>query len=333
MESAPLDQVQAAGSAAPGDPSAFAQTLADELGEADLIVRRVLKRMVKRLGIPICAELLQATRDVEDGGGIWSVRDRTRRTRGGVFFALLRDHSPKARAILLHTQDQERGVVREGAAEPPFTWAQRGELTRETLLQPGEAMTAKLTLVGRPGKVVERKEFVVTSMELKAAPSSLPKGLPVPTSTRAVYTVYIATKQWRKVAELIRDPSDVLIVEGHCMPDPESGGIAVLAQSATTRSLQKQKVAAMKGEAPGAPEPAAPPPPPVPAAPPPPSDDEQIRAILQQRLAAGQTLEAVAGKTGLPLKRLQDFSEGRPTTLTPAQVQTFLQKLRQGLRT
>lgn len=330
MESAQLDPVPTSAS---GDPSAFAQALADELGEVDPIVRRVLKRLVKRLGIPICAELLQVTREVEDSGGIWSVRDRTRRTRGGVFFALFRNHSPRARAILLHTQDQERGVVGGApAAEPPFTWAQRGELTRETLLQPGEAMTAKLTLIGRPGKVVERKDFVVTSMELKAAPSSLPKGVPVPPSTRAVYTVYIASKQWRRVADLIRDPSDALIVEGHCVPDPESGGIALLAQTTTTRALQKQKVAAMKGEALGAPEPAAPPPPPVPAAPPPPSDEEQIRAILQQRAAAGQTLDAVAAKTGLPLKRLQDFSEARPTTLTPAQVQTFLQKLRQGLR-
>lgn len=330
MESAQLDPVPTPAS---GDQPVFAQALADELGEVDPIVRRVLKRLVKRLGIPICAELLQVTREVEDSGGIWSVRDRTRRSRGGVFFALVRNHSPRARAILLHTQDQERGVVGgAAAAEPPFTWAQRGELTRETLLQPGEAMTAKLTLVGRPGKVVERKDFVVTSMELKAAPSSLPKGMPVPPSTRAVYTVYIASKQWRRVADLIRDPSDALIVEGHCMPDPESGGIAVFAQSTTTRALQKQKVAAMKGEALGAPEPAAPPPPPVPAAPPPPSDEEQIRAILQQRIAAGQTLDAVAVKTGLPLKRLQDFAEARPTTLTPAQVQTFLQKLRQGLR-
>jgi len=69
----------------------------------------------------------------------------------------------------------------------------------------------------------------------------LPAGLPLPSveqveATR--YNVYIAAKQWRKVAEAIADPEDVLIVEGFQMLDRERGTIAVFASNVSTKKLQ-----------------------------------------------------------------------------------------------
>jgi molybdopterin-guanine dinucleotide biosynthesis protein len=41
------------------------------------------------------------------------------------------------------------------------------------------------------------------------------------------YSVYITAKQWKKVAEAIADPEDVLIVEGFPMLDAQRGILEV----------------------------------------------------------------------------------------------------------
>jgi hypothetical protein len=318
----------------PDELNARASGLADDLGETDPAVRKLLRRLVQRLGWPLCEQVLEGTREIEEGGGLWSVVEKSRRTKGGVFFALLKGSSAAARRIIYLHQARKDNETRKSA--PPFTWEERVEIVREALQHRGTAMTAKLLLMGRPEKVVERGDFVVTSLEYRGAPS-LPKGVPSPKSTRTVYTVYIAAKQWRKVADLLKNPEDQLIVEGYCTLDPEMGNIALLAQSATTKVLQRQKLdKAPKGAASKAAAP-APAPTPAPAAPPLPdqaaaAEEEQLRAQLTQRLAGGQTLEAIAARAGLPLRPLQDFRDARPTTLTKAQVQTLMQKLRLALR-
>jgi len=222
----------------PRDLGALARALADDLGESDPEVRQLLKKLVKRVGWSVCEQTRDDTSEIEASGGLWSVSEKKRRSKGGTFFALLKSRSVMARDFLFAVQDKKGAV----AADPPFTWEQRGELVRETVLHRGQVMTAKLTLIGRPEKVVQRQDFVVTSLEYRGAPS-LPKGLPLPKSTRTTYTVYIAAKQWRKVAALVQSPEDQLIVEGFCVPDPESGGIAVFAQSVTTKVLQRGKFA------------------------------------------------------------------------------------------
>jgi molybdopterin-guanine dinucleotide biosynthesis protein len=63
-------------------------------------------------------------------------------------------------------------------------------------------------------------------------------GLPTPPGTPTTYVVYIASRQWRKVAEAIRDPEDVLIIEGFPQLDPQTSSIAVFATNTTTKKLQ-----------------------------------------------------------------------------------------------
>jgi hypothetical protein len=50
-----------------------------------------------------------------------------------------------------------------------------------------------------------------------------------------------ASKQWKKVEEAIKDPEDVLIVEGFPKTDPEVSAIAVFATNVTTKKLQMAK--------------------------------------------------------------------------------------------
>jgi hypothetical protein len=87
-------------------------------------------------------------------------------------------------------------------------------------------------------------------MRARTVPS-LPRGLPTPPSTPTNYVVYIAAKQWRKVAEAIGDPEDVLIIEGFPQLDPETSSIAVFATNTTTKKLQMaQRQGAGKSETP-----------------------------------------------------------------------------------
>jgi len=46
-------------------------------------------------------------------------------------------------------------------------------------------------------------------------------------------------KQWRRVAEAMKDPEDTLIVEGFPQLDAQTGSIAVFATNTTTRKLQQ----------------------------------------------------------------------------------------------
>ena len=101
----------------------------------------------------------------------------------------------------------------------------------------GTATTTKMTLVGRPGKVIERNGFIETMMESTKVPS-LPKGLPAPTDAPTRYVVHISAKQWRKVEEAIKDSEDALIIEGYPKMNSELSAIALFATNVTTKKLQ-----------------------------------------------------------------------------------------------
>jgi len=68
-------------------------------------------------------------------------------------------------------------------------------------------------------------------------------GPPTPTARLwPRYTVFVARKQWAKVAEaLAADPEDAAIIEGYAALDARVEGIAVYATSATTKRLQAAK--------------------------------------------------------------------------------------------
>ena len=102
----------------------------------------------------------------------------------------------------------------------------------------------KLTVIGKPGKVVERGDVALVGMRSEKVPS-LPKGVPAPPPPQTDYMVLVGMKQWRKVAQaLAADPSDKLLIEGYPSVQPEFAGITVYATSATTTGIQAGKRAA-----------------------------------------------------------------------------------------
>ena len=81
-----------------------------------------------------------------------------------------------------------------------FPWESRETLAAPALAEKGTATTIKITLVGRPGKVIERKDAVIVTLACRQPPP-LPKGLPVlPDDLITIFPVYIANKQWQKIA-------------------------------------------------------------------------------------------------------------------------------------
>jgi hypothetical protein len=111
----------------------------------------------------------------------------------------------------------------------------------------GEATTVKLTVIGKPGTVVERGDVVLVAMRSEKAPS-FPKGVPAPESPTVDYMVLVGRKQWGKVAQaLAADPADKVIIEGYPTVRPEFAGITVHATSATTTGIQAAKRAAPAG--------------------------------------------------------------------------------------
>ena len=234
------------------DPTsaALAKQIAEALGETNI---HQVRRVVEHLGAAAAqAHLVEAQR-IEAAGGEQVASGKRRRTPGGVFLRLVRDTAtPEQRKAIGwpsgtgETQPAGAPRTRRLHTEPTLLaalpWAALAEHLPTLLKTPGATMSSKITLIGRPGRIIEAQGAVLTVMVSEPAKApTLPKGLPVPPAQPTRYIVYIAQKQWQKVAEAIKDPTDALIVEGYPVYDERLPGLAVLTQAITTRNLQRAK--------------------------------------------------------------------------------------------
>jgi len=237
----------------PPDVWALARAFAAVLGETMPPPFRIITRVVDRLGPARARALLGQALTVEAQGGL-TLPDGTRRTPGGVFFALVRTSDEVSRADKEYIFPR-RAITTGGAvaarsapapAPPaPLTWTNETYRALAPQLQqdPGRIATVKITVIGRPNAAVEQGTAVALALVSETVPD-LPKGLPEPPAgTR--YTVFVARKQWAKIAEaLAADSEDAAIIEGYAALDPRVEGIAVYATGATTKRLQAAKRAA-----------------------------------------------------------------------------------------
>ena len=235
--------------------------ISTQLGETKSGAQQQIRRIVGRLGADAALAFLAQAQEVEAAGGMMLPDGSRRRTPGGVFFALVRAsvsatdrtdlfppfnrRSKAPRSAPSSAQGQPGSAPSSAQGQPrpstpPFTWADRIAAIQALGDSRGEIRTVKVTLIGRPGKIVEKPDLVLTAMESAKAPA-LPKGLPTPPATPTTYIVYIARKQWAGVTEALKNPEDALIVEGWAVYDPELEGIAVFAMNTTTKQLQAAK--------------------------------------------------------------------------------------------
>jgi hypothetical protein len=218
------------------DPVTVAARVARELSETDPAATGQIVRVVECLGAEAALVFLRETLAAEARGGIMLRDGSRRRTPGGAFFYLVKGRiSRQDRAAIWPHLAQPAGKKKQ-KVEPP-AWEEVLSLAPEAMKEKGEATTVKITLVGRPGRIVERGDVVLTTMQ-GAKPPTLPKGLPAPPAEPTTYVVYVARKQWAKVAQALQAPDDRLIVEGYPVFEKRLGAMVVLATNATTKNLQ-----------------------------------------------------------------------------------------------
>jgi hypothetical protein len=235
--------------------------IADTLGETEEGARKSILHIIRAVGRTHARELLNMTLQTEEHGGLMLPDGSRRRTPGGVFFYLAYSIGKTQNGKPLQRQgnpvkkpkkEQPASLQAEPKKQfqsplskpvpqstPIFPWDDRLPAVKEAEIEKGQA-NVKITIIGRPGKIVDKGTCIVTVMESTKIPA-LPKGLPTPTNLATKYAVYITSKQWKKVEEAIKDPEDTLIIEGFPKTDPEVSAIAVFATNVTTKKLQMAK--------------------------------------------------------------------------------------------
>src|SRR5262249_51152382 len=148
-------------------------TLAEVLQEPN---RPLLTQVLRTLGQDRTRAVLTATLQCEGAGGMRTKAGDRRRTPGGVFFQLIKQHATtRERHRLFPRPAPQHG---QGQPQPPTvrTWEEASTLMQILAIDPpGEARTMKPTLIGRPGKVETRGQAVVFRLQGKP-PASLPRG-------------------------------------------------------------------------------------------------------------------------------------------------------------
>jgi hypothetical protein len=225
----------------------LARQLAETLSERDPTPLKQIRRILQTLGAERTQAFVAQALDIEAAGGMLLPDGSRKRTLGGVFFRLVRDQvsEEERRSIWPYQTWHQRKQCEQGQAAPipqlpPFQWEQADEVMTALSKHPGEATTVKVTIVGRPGEIVERQGVIILALKSTVAPS-LPKGLPAPPAQPTNYLVFVSQKQWRKVADPIKNPQDKLILEGYPTRHPKFAGITVYATQVTTTLLQVAK--------------------------------------------------------------------------------------------
>jgi len=235
---------------------AIAGEIAAQLGETEPEPAGLIARALRLLGAERVQAIVARALKVEAAGGMMLPDGSRRRTPGGVFFYLLRTTvGQKEWYRVFHPRTAGHGSGAQGSAQgggtdatatgaPPFDWATFGAAAAEAMSGIGEATTVKITLIGKPGTVVERGDVVLVALRSEKIPT-FPTGVPAPSLPTMDYLAMVGRKQWGKVAAaLAADPADKVLIEGYPTVRPEFAGITVHATSATTTGIQAGKRAA-----------------------------------------------------------------------------------------
>jgi hypothetical protein len=227
--------------------SDIVQTIAARLGENKAGPLGELERLVAAIGADRALALLDEALKLVAAGGQLTDDGRRKRTAGGIFFKLAKDQMTPAERAAVWSH-----VRRLKAKVTPLTPAEVEAMLKQALTRKGALTTVKMTLIGRPGRIIVKGEVVLTSLQSSGKAPALPRGLPTPPTEPTLYVVYIARKQWQKVAEAIKNPQDVLIIEGYPTFDKRLQAMTVFALNTTTKLLQQAQRAQQKAGEKGA---------------------------------------------------------------------------------
>jgi hypothetical protein len=151
---------------------------------------------------------------MEQRGGLLTRDGTRRRTPGGVYLTLVKESlgGPEYRRLVAPRPRRAGRAAPPKADRPvpvaPVTWTEETFRAVMAELEFGEARTVKITVIGRPARVVEQENVIVVGLRSTKVPT-LPKGVPTPAAPTTDYAVFVSRKQWAAVAEALQDPEDV----------------------------------------------------------------------------------------------------------------------------
>lgn len=217
----------------PTDHQTAATDIATQLDEPTGHVIKQIERIIENLGEATAYESLAKAQALLAEGGILTQDGKRKRTPAGTYFFLVRGNITAAQHIAIWPEHRLPGHLRPPKYKPPrLPWSEARPLIASALLDPeGTAMSVKLTLIGRPGRIIEKEHVVITTLVSQITPS-IPRGVPKAPEKPTVYLVFISRKQWDRVAKTIADDESAqLLVMGHPVLDQKTEAIVVLGQS------------------------------------------------------------------------------------------------------
>jgi hypothetical protein len=255
-ESAENIETAETGESQPSELDILSDWIIQELGEAPGPPQTQIRQITERYGSEFAQWLLEETHRVEEAGGILTQDESRRRTPGGVYLLLARQYAeteeqraifrnkPEKKAWLRFKRRTPKGTVPNPPGtkpKPDYDWDALREDVGEVFYERGISERMKLTLIGRPGKIKERRDMVIATIDY-TPPGRLtfPRGVPTPPKVATTYVVYMGAKQWRKNSNVLEHPDDALIIEGICVFDPQMGVNTIFAQSVSTRRIQQK---------------------------------------------------------------------------------------------
>lgn len=261
-----------------------ATDIAQQLHENNTEAVAQIGRIVEYLGAEETYALMTKALEAEKEGGMQTVDGRRTRTLGGIFFYLARRRIPsKIRpTIWLHLQNPQPqprkpaakprkdakaarptgGKPANGGSRQPSSPRPGGSGYRagsagqrsathahpptatEVPVTQGDVSSVKITVVGRPNRIIERGDVILMPMANTKIPM-VNRNLPSPPTDPVVYLVYLARNQWEKIASAVESSQTRLSVEGYPFYDKKLGVISILTSQATVLA---SKPAASEGE-------------------------------------------------------------------------------------
>lgn len=251
-----------------------ATDIARQLHENNTEAVAQIGRIVEYLGAEETYTLVTKALEAEKEGGMQTVDGRRARTLGGIFFHLARRRIPsKVRpTIWLHLQNPQPqprkpaakprkdarpggggrpgakpgggnrqqssrpgSNYRSGGGQRPATGPTHPPTATEVPVTQGDVSNVKITVTGRPNRIIERGDVILMPMANTKIPMSN-RNLPSPPADPVVYLVYLARNQWEKIASAVENSQARIIVEGYPFYDKKLGVISILTQQATVLS-------------------------------------------------------------------------------------------------
>ena len=165
-----------------------AADIAAQLGETDPVPISQIKRMLIRLGEEQVRAFIDEALKIQREGGLALEleAEKRQRTLGGVFFKVAKDKVKSNDRYFIWLRPNQKKI-------PRMAWKDRLAYKSDLEQQNGEATTVKITLIGKPGKIIAKGDVVITSLKSEKAPS-LSKQLPPAPDTPTNYVVFVAKK-------------------------------------------------------------------------------------------------------------------------------------------